>query len=60
MLVREGYGRVAVAKTDRTGIATFQLPGPGRYMVSTTHLHRSDRTDVDWESDSTTLTFAVK
>jgi hypothetical protein len=60
VLVREGTGRVAVIQPDNSGVESFVIKEPGRYMLSATHLRRADGKDVDWKSDFTTLTFEVK
>jgi Domain of unknown function (DUF4198) len=60
VLQRDGVGRVAVAKPDAKGIASFVLPQAGRYLLTATHLRRGDGKDADWISDFTTLTFAVR
>lgn len=60
VLTREGGARVEVVNTDQNGIATFKIPAPGRYIVSTTVLSPADGKDLDWIGDSTTLAFEVK
>lgn len=59
ILERDGGPRL-VAKSGSDGIATFTLPGPGRYMLSATYLRPADSGVVDWVSDFSTLTFEIK
>ena len=59
VLVREGAGRVATVKPDPSGVMSFVVKDPGRYLLTATQLRPADGKDLDWESDFTTLTFEV-
>jgi uncharacterized GH25 family protein len=48
-----------IRKTDAEGRATFRLDRGGRWLVRVTELRKSTQAGIDWESDSTTLTFQV-
>ena len=57
-----GAGKVEEfsTRTDATGIASFKLRGTGRWFVMMIHMQRVNKTDFDYESKWTTLTFEVK
>jgi uncharacterized GH25 family protein len=46
-------------RTDASGRAAFLLDRPGRWLLAGSHLRRTTRPDLDWESDFTTLTVQV-
>ena len=46
--------------TDAEGRATFRLTKAGKYMLRATDLRPSTQTDLEWESDFTTLTIEVR
>ncbi len=60
VLEREGTGRVTVVMPNAEGVASVVVPRSGRYMLTATRLRRSDRKDLDWVSDFTTITFGVE
>ena len=58
-LVLEGNKHAEFYSTNSEGRVAFKLKRAGRYMLRGTDLRRSTKTDLDWESDFTTLTFHV-
>ena len=46
-------------RTDGEGRATLRLDRPGRWLLAGTYLRKASRSDVEWESDFTTLTLQV-
>ena len=59
-IVAAGNHRGSIRKTDAEGRVAFDLNRSGRWLLRGTDLRKSQRMDLDWESDFTTLTFEVK
>jgi uncharacterized GH25 family protein len=59
-IVREGDAHGTLKSTDAEGRVTFRLDRAGRWMLRGTDLRRSAQPGMDWESDFTTLTLAVR
>lgn len=59
-LSRRGEMKGETRKTDSAGRVAFRLNKPGRWLLRGTDLRKSTKSDVDWESDFTTLTLEVK
>jgi hypothetical protein len=56
---RDSVGPATEVRTDRTGLATLSINGPGEWLVSAVHMVRcADRAEADWESLWASLTFA--
>lgn len=55
-IVAEDDPKGSIKKTDATGRVSFRLNKGGRWLLRGTDLRKSDKKDVDWESDFTTLT----
>jgi len=58
--VAAGETKGETRKTDGTGRVAFRLNKAGRWLLRGTDVRKSTRTEADWESDFTTLTFEVK
>lgn len=58
-LVCEGDKHGRLQKTDAEGRALFRLSKAGRWLLRGTELRKATQPESDWESDFTTLTFAV-
>ena len=59
-LVRQGDAHGTLKTTDADGRASFQLAKPGFWLLRATDVRRSSKTEGEWESDFTTLTFEVR
>ena len=46
-------------RTDADGRAAFRFDRPGRWLIAGTWLRKTDKPDLEWESDFTTLTLLV-
>lgn len=55
-----GAATATFVTTDAAGRARVVLPKAGRWLIAGTDLRRSTRPGLDWESDFTTLTLAVR
>jgi len=60
VLLRDDGSRVLVAKPEASGVASFKIPQPGRYVLTATELRPGDGKEADWVSDFTTLSFTVE
>lgn len=58
-LVCEGDKHGTLQKTNTEGRVTFKLSKAGRWLLRGTELRKATQPESDWESDFTTLTFAV-
>lgn len=59
-VVRAGEERGELAFSASDGLVDFTFDQPGTYLLYATVLRRVERSDLDWESDFTTITLAVK
>lgn len=59
-LALAGGTRGEFQTTDSEGVTTFRLTRSGEYLLRATELRPSTKPDLEWESDFTTLTIAVK
>jgi uncharacterized GH25 family protein len=59
-IVREGKTNSSFKKTDAAGRAVFRLPRAGKWLLRGTELRSSQKPAIDWESDFTTMLFAVQ
>lgn len=59
-IVRESKTNRAFKKTDAAGRAVFKLARNGKWLLRGTELRSSTKPAIDWESDFTTLSFAVQ
>jgi len=57
--IRAGDKEGETRKTNAGGAVSFRLAQPGRWLIRGTELRRSQKPDVDWESDFSTLTLEV-
>lgn len=57
--VSAGAGKGETRKTDSAGRVAFKLERAGRWLFRGTDIRRSNKPDVDWESDFATLTLEV-
>jgi uncharacterized GH25 family protein len=56
----KGMLMVLSARTDSSGVATFELPYAGQWMVSAVHMTRLKQVpQLDWESTWASLTFEL-
>jgi hypothetical protein len=60
VLLRDDGSRVLTVKPPESGVASFVIPEPGRYVLTATEVRPGDGKDVDWVSDYTTLSFTVE
>lgn len=60
VLLRDDGSRVLVTKPAESGVASFVIPQPGRYVLTATEIRPGDGKDADWVSDFTTLSFTVE
>jgi uncharacterized GH25 family protein len=56
-LVAAGAKNGSIQKTDGEGRVSFELDRAGWWLLRATHIERSSKPDLDWESHFTTLTF---
>jgi len=56
-LVFAGAKSGSIQKTDAQGRVSFHLGKSGWWLLRATHIERSSKPDIDWESHFTTLTF---
>ena len=59
-IVAGGNTKGSIKKTDATGKVSFRLDKEGRWLLRGTDVRKSEKKDVDWESDFTTLTIEVQ
>jgi len=59
-LVLQGTSKGSFRTTDNEGRAVFVMFRTGKYLLRGTDLRRSDKPDLEWESDFTTLTIQVR
>jgi uncharacterized GH25 family protein len=59
-LVAGGTNTGALQKTDAQGRVSFQLDRAGWWLLRATHIERSAKQDLEWESRFTTLTVLVR
>jgi len=59
-LVLQGTSKGSFRTTDNEGRAVFVMFRTGKYLLRGTDLRRSDKPDLEWESDFTTLTVEVR
>lgn len=59
-IVRAGSAKGQTRKTDAEGRVRFLLARSGRWLLRCTKLRKSTQTNVEWESDFSTLTVNVK
>ena len=60
VLLRDDGSRVLVTKPEPSGVVSFRIPMPGRYVLTATELRPGDGKEADWVSDFTTLSFTVE
>ena len=58
--IHESSTAVTFSRTNSAGEAVTTLPKAGRWLLNGTHLRRSQRAGLEWESDFTTLTLGVR
>lgn len=58
--VAEGDTKGETRKTDSTGRIVFTLNKAGRWLLRSTDVRKSTKSDADWESDFATLALGVK
>ena len=59
-LVRQGDHHGLLKTTDGQGRVAFPIAKAGRWLLRATEVRRTARSEADWESDFTTLTFEVR
>jgi uncharacterized GH25 family protein len=59
-IVGEGNTSVDFSSTDANGEAAFVVPHAGKWLLRGTDLRPAGRTDLEWESAFTTLTFELR
>ncbi|HKW10237.1 MAG TPA: DUF4198 domain-containing protein [Gemmatimonadaceae bacterium] len=57
--IREGRDKARFTRTDGSGRARITFDDDGRWLLNGTHLRRSMRRNVVWESDFVTMTLHV-
>ncbi|MEW6734383.1 MAG: DUF4198 domain-containing protein [Acidobacteriota bacterium] len=58
-IVHESSPKGQISKTDAQGRVTFRLDRKGRWLLRGTELRKVTQTEVEWESNFTTLTVQV-
>jgi uncharacterized GH25 family protein len=56
----QGDTKASFQKTDSAGVITFRLARAGNCLLSGTDLHPSNKPNVEWESNFTTLAIHVR
>jgi len=59
-IVHEGSTGRAIKQTDAAGRAVFKLTRSGHWLLRGTELRGSKKASIEWESDSTALSFEVR